>query len=89
MALHEVTWSSEDVYDEKAEIEERAQGRGIGRGFIRTLSTGDRVGVVARARVCFNLGIVLLLIKVLWLVAFVAESCVWRQGRYLLFPLAL
>jgi len=51
--LHEVAWTSGDVFDDKAESDAKAQGRGVGRGFISTLSCGDRVGVVARARVCF------------------------------------
>jgi hypothetical protein len=52
---HEVVWRSDDVFTDKEESDAKAQGRGIGRGFISTLSCGDRVGIVAKARVCFDL----------------------------------
>jgi hypothetical protein len=51
---HEVVWTSGDVCDEEAEKDAKANGRGIGRGFISASSSGDRVGVVARARVCLQ-----------------------------------
>jgi len=45
---HEVVWTDMDVFDEQAEIDATAQGRGTGRGFVSTISPGDRVGVIAR-----------------------------------------
>jgi hypothetical protein len=84
---HEVVWSSEDLFDDKKESDLRAQGQGIGRGFVSALACGDRVGVVARARVCFNLISPTSCISVRFPVIFVAERCVWCPSGDFLFRL--
>ena len=76
---HEVLWKSEDTFNDEEESDAKVQGRGIGRGFINTLSSGDRIGVVARARVCFNIIFPTYIAFLIGLpVIFMAESCIWR-----------
>jgi hypothetical protein len=48
---HEVTWTDEDRFNKVTEANAAKHGSGTGRGFLSTLAQGDRVAVVARARV--------------------------------------
>jgi hypothetical protein len=48
---HEVVWTNEDRFDEATEANAAVHGSGTGRGFLSTLTGGDRVAVVVRARV--------------------------------------
>lgn len=53
--LHTVVWTDEEeeAVDESITLNET--GRGLGRGFVRSLEKDDRIAVMARAQVSFCL----------------------------------
>ena len=49
--LHTISWTKEEEADVDEEVLMCETGRGLGRGFVRSLNMNDRISILARAQV--------------------------------------